>query len=119
VADAEPTNPAGAGLAQWTNNTQSGGIITAESTIVIHGTKSFQFQYNGTGNPTYLIKNAGLNPGSVPTLFGRFYIQLDSYFAMTGINPQLVIAEFGPSTNPLILSLVYNSIDRKYKLSGS
>jgi hypothetical protein len=114
VADAETGN-----ISQWTTNVQSGGSITAENAIIIHGNYSYQFQYNGSGNAVYLSKNAGLNPGGNPTLFGRFYIQLDSFFTLTGVNPQLVIAQYGPSGNPLVLSIVYNSVDRKYKLSGS
>lgn len=116
VADAETNN-----LSQWTTNLQTGGAIsiTTSPQIVIHGNHSFQFQYNGSGNALYLSKNAGLNPGNDPTLYGRFYIQLDPYFTMTGVNPQLVIAQYGSSTNPLVLSLVYNTVDRKYKLSGT
>jgi hypothetical protein len=116
VADAETGN-----LSQWTTNFQSGGVISITTTpqVVIHGNHSFQFQYDGSGNALYLSKNAGLNPGNNPTLYGRFYIQLDAYFTMTGVNPQLVIAQYGPSTNPLVLSLVYNSVDRKYKISAT
>lgn len=117
IADAETND-----LTQFTNVVEDDGSISVQGTAALHGTYGFQFQYNGTDSTLYAEED-GIVPGT-NDVYGRFYMELDKYFSITGSNSRVLeIARFGPSTDPLILEIEFNDPltggDGKYKLRAT
>jgi hypothetical protein len=101
VADAETED-----LSSFDNNTQTNGTITTSSLASMHGSYGYKFTYNNTGPE--LFANANFSSAE-NDLYARFYFRVDQYFSLndTGDRP-IEIAKFGPSSDPLIIELVFN-----------
>jgi hypothetical protein len=107
-------------LGDWNTVVYTNGTVTSTINPLMHGLLSYKFIFAGSGDVLYAYEN-NVTPGA--DLYARFYIEIDPAFNLLGSGTKtLEIARFGPSTDPLILSIVYNDPalggDGKYKLAA-